>query len=89
MTTISNEKCSGLLEGEFQAMVHDSVVCAENVEYSSSSLTDTGSALIDVDEQKLIGVLSWMYPYSVDSPEGFTRISPYLDWIAATTGSTF
>lgn len=89
MTTITNTVCIKKLDDDFRPMVHKSILCAENVEFSSSSFTDTGSALVNVDDRKLIGILSWVNAFSLDSPEGYTRITSYLDWIANVTETAY
>lgn len=40
---------------------------------------DSGSPL--VYNGKLIGVTSWLYGCAAGYPDGFTRVSEYIDWI--------
>ncbi|XP_061717817.1 chymotrypsin-2-like [Cydia pomonella] len=44
---------------------------------------DSGSALVRVDTQQQIGIVSWGFPCAVGAPDMFVRVSAYRHWILA------
>lgn len=83
MSTLTNAECRSIVEGQPDAdEVHDnSTLCV----YSGKNGTgvcsgDSGGPLVFNNE--LIGVTSWAFLCARGLPDGFTRISEYIDWIA-------
>jgi len=81
--TLSNEDCRE--RHESGAPIHDfSTLCAfSGTEGTGVCSGDSGGPLVHHGE--LIGVTSWASLCALGVPDGFTRVSEYVDWIRAIT----
>lgn len=82
MNTLTNPECRRQLANEPQKPpVHDfETICAAPGKIGDTTCGgDSGGPL--VAEKKLIGLVSWGYGCGTELPNGFTRISTYIDWI--------
>lgn len=77
LTTYPNKKCSELLP---RGLVKDEMVCAYSGFGRGICQGDSGSPLI-LDNQ-IIAVSSWAKYCASGYPDGFTRVSPFVNWIA-------
>lgn len=65
--------------------MHNSTICALLGSGSGTCRGDSGGPIIT--HNKLIGVVSWgIRPCGAGHPDGFTRLSSFLDWIFEVTG---
>ncbi|XP_037042385.1 chymotrypsin-2-like [Bradysia coprophila] len=87
-TTISNEQCIQRLRGTmFENIISDSIVCTTNRKNVGVCAADSGGPLVEVTRaghKSLAGVISFGIPCAMNYPDGFTRVSYYLDWIHKT-----
>ncbi|XP_968854.2 brachyurin [Tribolium castaneum] len=86
VTSLTNDECR-LVYGN---QITDQMVCVEGNYNEGSCKGDTGSPLVRVislGNALLIGVASFVSGNGCEStdPSGYTRISPYVDWIANVT----
>lgn len=78
VTTLRNQDCRGYL-GEFeQQFVLDSIICTDNYEGHGLCHGDTGAALVNLADGKLIATATWGIPCAKGKPDGFTRVGPYV-----------
>lgn len=89
MIIIRNDECRGYVDEFVQPLVHDHIVCTDNEEGIGACYGDYGNGLVSVDHGKLIGVSSWVVPCGLGTPDGYTRIAAYTDWITNITGIDF
>lgn len=81
--TIENEDCREQL-GNRSRFVHDSVVCTGQLPNAGTCLGDIGSPL--VAGGRVFGLVTWFATCGQGGPNGYTRVSSYLDWIAQVSG---
>lgn len=76
---MSNEECRKRVRGS--AAVHDfSTLCVYSGQPGTGVCSgDSGGPL--VHENKLIGITSWAFLCARGLPDGFTRVSEYVDWV--------
>lgn len=83
--TLSNEDCRERVGEDGARFVHDSVLCTFHRVGAGLCRYDSGSPL--VANQRLIGIASWFtHPCGSGYPDGFTRVSSFLDWISENAG---
>lgn len=81
--TIENDICREQL-GNSSQFVRDSVLCTEQGSNAGTCIGDLGSPL--VAGHRLIGLATWFASCGQGGPNGYTRISSYLDWISEISG---
>jgi len=91
-TVITNDQCIQNFDSKF---IHDSVMCAVGVNNTAQSVCygDQGGSLVShIDGSWIhIGISSMVHPTGCGgiTPAAFTRVTPYLQWIASMTGIVF
>ncbi|KAH8333155.1 hypothetical protein KR074_009380, partial [Drosophila pseudoananassae] len=82
---ISRNDCAGVYGSE---VVTDNVICTSTPGGKSTCAGDSGGPLVIHDGNKLVGVTSFVAANGCTSglPDGFTRVTSYLDWIRDHTG---
>jgi len=88
LTTISNSECRsfyGFLT------IRRSVICAIGRANQSTCNGDSGGPLVRSSDNTLIGLTSFGSPKGchLGYPQGFTRVTHYLNWISHVTGENF
>lgn len=86
MTTMTNQECRSRVN-KLTPVYDFETLCAYSGDKNSRiGHGDAGGPL--VHRNALIGLVSWN-PQVVgsDKPEGFTRITPYIDWIKKNANS--
>jgi secreted trypsin-like serine protease len=91
VSTISNAEC----QQTYGATIQDTVICTTGSSSGGTCSGDSGSALNVKDASTetgfaTIGVTSFVSSAGCESgyPDGFTRVSEYIDWIETNTGIT-
>ncbi|EDW54298.1 GM18057 [Drosophila sechellia] len=71
--------------------VTDDVICSSTPGGKSTCAGDSGGPLVLHDGSKLVGVTSFVAANGCTSglPDGFTRVTSYLDWIRDHTGISY
>lgn len=88
-TVISNDNCRKIFDSRY---IQDSVMCAVGFNGTTQTLCygDQGGALVShiAGSFVQIGVSSIIHPSGCSGifPAGFTRVTPYLQWISSLTG---
>ncbi|XP_017775837.1 PREDICTED: chymotrypsin-1-like [Nicrophorus vespilloides] len=75
--TISREKCENM---HSSSLISDSHICTYTPS-GGTCLGDTGGPLVDISEGKLIGIISWMRPCVIGTPDVYTSIYHFRSWI--------
>lgn len=83
LKTITKEKCIKDSITSIQNLIYDGLVCAA-VDNSALCFGDSGGPL--ASNGRLVGVVAWSNMCGKGMPNGFTRISPFVDWIRNETG---
>lgn len=66
------------------------IVCADSEDGNSGiCFGDSGGPLVLKEEDRLIGISSYVNDEQCNTPDGFVRVTYYLDWIKTNTGITF
>lgn len=83
---MSNDDCRA--KHHETAPIHDfSTLCAFSGEEGTGVCSgDSGGPLVHKNE--LIGITSWARLCALGVPDGFTRVSEYIDWIEENTQET-
>lgn len=83
---MSNDDCAALVDEKEQHWVLNSTICAIGpVKGQNVCDGDFGGPL--VARSSLIGVISWSSrPCGSGRPDGYTRVSPFTEWIQQVTG---
>ncbi|KAK9758495.1 Trypsin [Popillia japonica] len=84
LKTISNLECQLRLRWAEQSVTADNV-CTLTKYGEGACHGDSGGPL--VANGKLIGVVSWGNPCAIESPDVFTRVSSYVNWINSNIGN--
>lgn len=80
--TLADDECRRLVEKQSEAFPfkYFGTVCAYAGKSNAGVCSgDSGGPL--VYNNKLIGVTSWWVPCGQGYPDGYTRVSEYVDWI--------
>ncbi|KAH8341364.1 hypothetical protein KR059_004179 [Drosophila kikkawai] len=82
---ISRDACAGVYGSD---VVTDNVICTSTPDGKSTCSGDSGGPLVLHDRNTLVGVTSFVASNGCTSglPDGFTRVTSYLDWIRDHTG---
>lgn len=86
--TVDTDECRARHESTSQmhAYVQNTTLCTFRKTGNGACHGDTGGPL--AAGGKLIGLVSWGAPCALGLPDGFTRVSSYLNWIEEHTGIT-
>lgn len=84
--SLDNNECRSRHQTEIAAYVHNTTLCTLRDVGQGACHGDSGGPLATVGVRKLIGIVSWGYPCARGYPDGFTRVSSYIDWIGNQTG---
>lgn len=77
VTSVTDKRCS---KSYPRGMVKDEMICAYSGIFGTGTcLGDSGGPLISDD--KLIGIVSFAKVCAIGYPDGYTRISKYVDWL--------
>lgn len=77
LTTITNKKCKNDYP---RGLIRDETLCAYSGIFGTGvCLGDSGGPLIA--NNKIIGISSFARICALGYPDGFTRVSKYVDWI--------
>lgn len=79
-STITNAACASALS-EVDYSVYPNQICTFTRSGQGVCIGDYGSPLVINDV--LVGVVSWGYHCGIGSPDVYTRVSSYIDWIQA------
>lgn len=88
MHIIPNSECVRSYNSQ---IIRDTTICAKGNEKESVCNGDSGGPLVlKSDNRTLIGVTSFGRASGCDDgiPQGFSRITSYLQWIEESTGMT-
>jgi len=85
---IDRSECSSVYGTD---VVTDNVICTSTPGGKSTCAGDSGGPLVLHDGNKLVGVTSFVAANGCTSglPDGFTRVTSYLDWIRDHTGISY
>ncbi|KAL7732814.1 hypothetical protein ACLKA6_005950 [Drosophila palustris] len=83
---ISNNQCS-----QTYGYQPDGILCVATPDGKSTCQGDSGGPLVLHDQNKLVGVTSWVSGAGCQSghPSGFTRVTAHLDWIRDNSGVAY
>lgn len=82
LKTIDNKDC--VISHPLAPPVTDGNICTLTKFGEGTCKGDSGGPL--VANGKLVGVVSWGNPCAKGEPDGYTRVSHYVDWIREKTG---
>lgn len=84
MNTLTNDECLRS-SSSLQDVIHNGTLCAFARRGRGACNNDNGGPL--ASNRQLIGVLSWVIIRCARGfPDGFTRVSLYLNWIKEISG---
>lgn len=84
LLAIGNDECKRAHEPKYQMLVYNTTLCTFIGYNNGTCLGDSGGPL-ELDG-KLVGILSWgIQPCATGTPEHFTRLSFYTNWIQQKT----
>lgn len=81
LQVISNYECSKTFDN-----IYSTTLCAQGANYQSTCRGDSGGPLV-LNRNILVGLSSFGWKScTAGKPNGFTRVTSYLDWISKNTG---
>lgn len=84
-TTMRNADCRQHLTTFQRSYVLNDTICTENEPRQGLSWGDYGTGLISAENGRMLGIASvFMFAADGGTPDIFTRIQPYLEWIQQT-----
>lgn len=82
--TLTNADCRSRHVLPLSKFVDAATLCAMSRKNQGACLLDSGSPL--VANGQLIGVVSWVKYCALGVPDGYARISSFVDWIQEVSG---
>lgn len=82
--TITNDNCRRRHNSSLQHLINNETLCAFARRFVGICNGDSGGPL--AANGQLIGIVSWKDICARGAPDGFTRISVFLDWIREVSG---
>lgn len=83
---MTNAECRSRHVPPHLSFINNATLCAFSRVGSGLCHHDSGGPL--AANGQLIGVISWGLPYARGVPDGFVRISVFVDWIRQVSGVT-
>ncbi|XP_068143283.1 serine protease 1 [Drosophila tropicalis] len=85
---IENSQCSSVYGTD---VITNDVICTATPDGKSTCAGDSGGPLVTHDGNRLVGVTSFVAANGCTAglPDGFTRVTSYLDWIRDHTGISY
>lgn len=86
MKTLTNDECRTRQNNGWQPLVYEGTLCAFARNRQGICFSDSGSPL--VANGQIIGLAGWISGWDCARgyPDGYTRISVFLDWIREVSG---
>lgn len=82
--TMTNEECRRRHEKQTNFRFYKGTLCAFAREGQSTCFSDSGGPL--TTNGQLIGMVSWGIPCALGFPDGYLRVSAFLNWIREVSG---
>lgn len=81
VNTLTNDECRRRLENLIHQNIYEGTLCAVAGHSQGACIGDFGGPLA-VNGQ-LVGIASWTWPHQCGTarPDGYVRVSTYLNWI--------